>query len=821
MENRKSRAKTPLVAIVLTLLVSLGLNLVLGASEFEEAYRTALVNKFGIVVKTIKTQVENSMSLGKPLHLFGDAMGGFFQEAEKQDPGIGNLYVVSSTGSILYSTRAGAVGRDMPVPYTRGAPNPSKEALLASETTSAGSSVYVSVPLYRNSQLYEGHVFLEFHQDLITDSLKRVLSDLGLASAFAFFLTLLVFLAVAMGLDRAGRPLSPRGTVVWILVTLFVSQSVYAVTNNRYYTQAYTTVYNANMAALSTSIQRDFDKVFRYGLSADRLRGAEDFLAERIKGNPECSNLYLFDENGRVVHQAGDLGKGSIMNESKSRLSSQQVPEAVKALMPGDPPLAVGGTVYVRLLKGVLALEVNSKLIEARLGEQTLDSATIAIVSLIMAFMLLELIRLNESRVLLSAAKSAERVEEGKTGLRFVRLACFIFTFGAFLPLAFLPQHIQQIYEASPLQIFGWNSDIMVSVPITTYMVGISVAMLLSIFVFRFLTLRTRYVVISALFVGGTLMTVFAQDILWMSLARFIAGMGFGGALLATTSLVNTFTGEKTLSSGFGIAAAGFAAAALCSVPIGGVLVNRLGSSAGLYTAAAFGVLFLVFILYFMKSEPTAPEVRRGTKLTLGQWTRILMSRHVLTYTLFMNIPFQILYWGLLQYVLPLYMANTMNFSEANIGRILSLFCVISLFAAFVSRFADRLMNDKLLLSVGSVIVGLALLLFNFFPTGGLLLFAGVIVAMGIQNLFVDSIEEVFVSKGHVPIAVDEETLLQSYKTVEKVLSIFVPTLSGILFLVAGFNQAMFLIGAFTLAGALLFLVFAQNGRTKKPVEGA
>lgn len=818
METTKQRAKTPWVAVVLTLLVSLGLNLVLGASEFEEAYRTALVNKFGISVKTIKTQVENSMSLGKPLHLFGDSMGPLFAEARNQDSGIGHLYITNSVGTILYATRPGTEGREMPVLYSKGSANPSKEALFATETTRAGDSVFVSIPLYRISQFYEGHLFLEFNQSLISNSILTILLDLGLTSLVTFALTLLVFVLVARLFSLLGRPLTARGTVVWILVVLFLSQGYYGVTNNRYYSQAYTQVYNANMTALSQSVRGDFDKVFSYGLPVERLKGAETFLAERLKGNPESSNLYVFDSQGKVLYQSGEAGTASVLEPSQAKLANLTLPAAVRTLAPGSPPLAIEGIVYVALLKGVLALEINRTLIDTRLGEQSLDSLTIAIVSLIVAFMLLELLRLNESRALLTVAQREQLKQEGTTGLRFIRLACFIFTFGAFVPLAFLPQHIQQIYDASPIQLFQWNSDIMVSVPMGTYMIGITAAMLLSIFVFRFLTLRTRYILISVFFVAGTLMTVLAKDILWMSLARFIAGMGFGGALLATTSLVTAFTDEKRRSSGFGIAAAGFAAATLCSVPIGGVIVNRLGTEAGLYTAIAFGILFLAFILFFLKTEaPAAPEVRKGAKLTVGQWTRILFSRHILTYTFFMNIPFQVLYWGLLQYVLPLYMSNSLGFSEANIGRILSLFCIISLFAAFASRLADRLMNDKLLLAFGSVTVGLALLLFNFVPEGGLALFIGVIVAMGIQNLFVDSIEEVFVSKGRVPVAVDEETLLQSYKTVEKVLSIFVPTLSGILFLVAGFNNAMFLLGVFTLAGAVLFFVFAQNGRTRIP----
>jgi predicted MFS family arabinose efflux permease len=608
---------------------------------------------------------------------------------------------------------------------------------------------------------------------------------------------------------------------VLVLAVLFASQIASTLVTGRYYAQAYTSVYDSNVAVLSQVVRKDLDKVLGYGVAIDHLKGCEEFLAQRLKGNPECSDMSVADSTGRILYHSGESGTAAATAGDLGKVVPDQM---VLNLTPGSTPLAAGGLVWVRLAQGYLVLQINQKLITSHLTEQTMDSLTIAIVSLIMAFMLLELIRLRQSLELLAPSRRAEMMEEGKTGPRFIRLASFIFTFGAFVPLAFLPQHIQRIYQASPLQLFNWNSDIIVSVPIAMYMVGITVAMLLSMFVLKLLSLRHRYVIVSVLFIIGSILTVYARDILILSLARFVAGMGFGGALLATTSLVTAYTDERTRSTGFGISAAGFAAATLCSVPIGGVIVNRLGTGAGLYTAVIFGALFLAFILAFLRGEERGETVSPATvrrKLGFGQWLRILGSRHILTYTFFMNIPFQVLYWGLFQYVLPLYMSNSMGISEANIGRILSLFCIISLFAAFISRFADRLMNDKLFLATGGIVVGVALLLFNLIPGGGgIVVFIAVIAAMGVQNLVVDSIEEVYISKGKVPVEVDDETLLQSYKTMEKVLSVFVPTLSGLLILAAGFNVGMFIIGAYTLAGAVLFLVSAVNGRRKTVQEG-
>ncbi len=812
----KNDAKSPVIAIILTLVVSLGLNLFLGLSQFEGVYKTAVINRFGILSQNMKSQLENSMSLGKPLHLFGNSMTELFQEALKQESDISQLYITDPAGLVLYSSRNGVTGKKIPLQYSRGIPNPKAEDMLRVETQRLGWSIFVSVPLYRNAKFYEGQLFLEFENALISRSMTKVLTDLGLVSLLIFTLTLCLFILIYHLRVKSGKTFTPRGIMFLILGMLFLSQASFALSANRYYAQAYSRAYDANVKVLSLSMRQDLDKILGYGLPIDRLKGADSFLAERIKGSPECSNILIFNDEGRVNYQAGARGLASIMESSADKLSGAILPAAAKKLVSGEAAKTLFGVVYVKLAKGYMGLEINQGLIKARLDDQALDSLTIAIVSLIVAFMLLELIRLAETKNFSVQDIQAGLSADGQSGLRFIRLASFIFNFSAFVPLAFLPQHIQRIYDSSSLKLFNWDRTVMVSVPIGTYMVGITVAMLLLIFVFKYLSLRQRYIIISLLYIAGSLMTVFAKDILIMSLARFIAGMGFGGALLATTSLVQVYTDEKNRSAGFGISAAGFAAAALCSVPIGGVIVNRLGTTAGLYTSTAFGVLFFIFILAFLKREDTeAYEAKPKKKLSIGQWLRILTSRHILTYTFFMNIPFQILYWGLFQYVFPLYMSNTMGISESNIGRILSLFCVISLFAALMSRFADKLMNDKLLLSLGAIIVGVALLLFNFFPAGGILLFIGVIGAMGIQNLVVDSIEEVFISKGKVPVDVDDETLLQSYKTVEKVISTVVPTLSSVLMLAAGFNLSMFILGIYTLVGALAFFFFAANGRKK------
>jgi ABC-type microcin C transport system permease subunit YejB len=86
---------------------------------------------------------------------------------------------------------------------------------------------------------------------------------------------------------------------------------------------------------------------------------------------------------------------------------------------------------------------------------------------------------------------------------------------------------------------------------------------------------------------------------------------------------------------------------------------------------------------------------------------------------------------------------------------------------------------------------------------------------MGIDNLFVDSIEEVYVSSGNIK-GISDENVIQSYKATEKIVSVFLPTITGLIITFVGFNGSMMFIGLWSAIGAITFVIFGVNGRWEK-----
>jgi len=68
----------------------------------------------------------------------------------------------------------------------------------------------------------------------------------------------------------------------------------------------------------------------------------------------------------------------------------------------------------------------------------------------------------------------------------------------------------------------------------------------------------------------------------------------------------------------------------------------------------------------------------------------------------------------------------------------------------------------------------------------------------------------------HQNVLNSEENLLQSYKVIEKVLSVFIPSVISLIIVTAGFNVSMLVIGLYSAVGAALFLLFGRNGRWGK-----
>jgi predicted MFS family arabinose efflux permease len=811
LSTQKGGFRAGFISFGAIIVMAFAVNGVLDISGFETTYRSSLVAQFSIQGEEIKAKIESSLNLGKKLFLLGDQVQDYFYNTMRQSTDIEHFYVADKNNNILYSTRASLRQRIIPFAFERGVDIDSTANGQRSPPVTVRflDACYICIPFYSENTTFEGTLLIEFSESVITNYMYKT------AKSIAFFAFILLALALAAYfLLYRLIPSPPRTAHVTglTIILLLASQITFSFHNYNFYNNAISGVFTKNITVLAKSIAENAQKSLDYNIGLTSLGKAKEYLAKRIEASPQCADIYITDINLKVLYEA--------------HIDDNSPPRARLTRQDRDLSMLPLTSMYG---SGYLVLRLNRPMINTILRNTALDSGTIIVVSLILAFIMKDFLAFVGG---LGALKRTNtRLSSGykEDSLRLIEISSFLFMFAAFEPLAFMPLYIQHVWTQNPpgsAIAAVLNEQTALSLPIGSYMLGVFSAMLLVLFVLKKMSIRNRYILMTTVFALGSVLTIFSTHILYLIAARFVSGFGYGGVLLSTSSLVIAYTDGKSRSEGFGTNAAAYAAASICAIPIGGIVVNKFGYEAGMVLSIVFALVFLAFSFFCIskagagsaETESAVAENTGGGTVSVKQFFRILFSRHILNYLFAMNFPFQLIYYGMFQFLLPIYMSNTLGLSQGNIGRLLSVYCVVSLSASWLGRFADRFKNDKLILVFGSSIAGIALVAFRFLPNGGLLFFAVVIVAMGIESVTIDALEEVFVSSGGIE-GVSEENLLQTYKVIEKVLSIFIPTITGFIIAVSGFSSSMFIIGVVSLAGAVVFYFLGKNGRWKKQIE--
>ncbi len=800
MESRRSDILS-FVAFLLVFIVGLAVNGLLGLSGFESVYRESLIRQYNVQGEFIKTRIESSLSLGKKLYLIPDQIESLFYEALDRSDGISHLYVADETGKVLYSTRP--VLAQNRLPFECFPPDDESVSGTIPYTVTFWDSEYISIPLY-NSGSTEGCVVIEFPKQTVTSYTVKMmrkiitlgLTLLGICSIFYLLFYLLL------------KRFSWSETFITVAL-LLVSQLAFTWKTYNMYNNDLSLIFNKNMNVMAKSVAEDLQKPLEYMDGYGELSRVPQYLQDRIVGNPQCSDIYITDSTYAVL---------------TSNSATSDILAAGERLDKNDTDLTFFA-LSSSSNSDYLVFRLNRPMINEILRDMALDSATIIIVALLFSFILKDFFFLMQNRKSISKPVSKMDSFDEANALRLIKVSTFFFMFAAFETLSFIPLFIKEVFQKAPGIFAGMDANTVISFPVSSYMLGIMIAMFITIFALKNLTIRKRYVLMSALFIVGSVLTILSSDMLILIIARFVAGFGFGGVLLSTSSLVIAYTSNRTRSQGFGTNAAASASASIASISVGGVISSKFGYHAGIIVSIVFASFFLLFSLFCItdqdsvKKENGAEVVPASKRLTARQFFRVFFSRHILSYILCINIPFQLIYVGLFQFLLPLYMSDTLMLSQGNIGRILCIFSIVSLAASSVSKFSDRFKNDKLLIATGAICVGVIMIIFNYWMAGGFIIFLALMFAMGIDNVFIDAIEEVYIESGHVK-DVDEENILQSYKTIEKVISVAIPTVTSAIIIRMAFSGSMLVIGAYSLIGAVLFIILGKNGRHPKVRKG-
>jgi predicted MFS family arabinose efflux permease len=813
------RIRNAIIASAIVLVVAQALNAILAVSSFEKTYSNTLISNFRIIARDLKREIETGVNFGKPISLFS-GMDTIFSNIMSENENIEELYVTFPDRKIIYSTDQAVVGNALGSDdFPEFTENPGLDQIYKSIVTYYRGATFISIPVYYNQQNWVGTVHLQFNPSVISDKVKAIIRDILsyfsiiLIVALAAVTVIQIIIGISHKDRKKGFKLQTKNTIV-ILLVLAVSQLLFAYKNNDYFRNAYIRIFNANVDTLSKAVKNDLEYILDWDVPIERMKKAEKILAGRLKNNPQAVEITVTDIDGRALFRAnledGVYHASSVLESSSVDIEDYRVDLTgtdVKRVI----PLKGGGDI-----DGFLAVFINTELIREQLKEILIDALTVIVVAMIFSIELLRVLSIimpTEG----SRKKRIELVEEdsGKK-LQIIRVTSFLFFFATLIPLSFLPIFIKEVFEISGFGLLNLAKDTVLSLPISSYMIGAAIVIPIIGFISNHFSIRSIFLISLVLFSGGTILSAFSTNITVLIIARLIAGFGYGAGIINSTNLIVGLTDSSNRTTGFGSWSGGFAAASICAISIGGVLVNHLGYRSGFFVATAFAVILGLFVLTYFKAQDMR-QLPKAEKTGLKSFFHIFRNRKLVANLLFSTIPIQLAYIGLFQYVFPLYM-NSMKVSQSNIGRILTIYGLIALITPLVSRASDRIKNNKLFIIIGNLITGVFLL--GFFLYENLLLMIFTIIAMGIGSMIVDAVNEAFIISTKEAKEMGETKLMSIYTTYEKIIAVIVPILAGILITSLGFSSSIGFIGIFTIGGVILFTLVGKGFRTRNQEKG-
>jgi MFS family permease len=395
-----------------------------------------------------------------------------------------------------------------------------------------------------------------------------------------------------------------------------------------------------------------------------------------------------------------------------------------------------------------------------------------------------------------------------------IRLPLFLFAMAEELSKPFLPLYIRSAIAGEP-----WLSEaVIVSLPLIAYLVALVVLSPVSGFLAERLSPRRAFLLalvpVAVSHVGLSISSTVAEIILW----RGVAGAGYAVATIACQeyALATASSGRHTR------AAASFVSVVIggtfCGTAVGGVLADRIGQSNVFLVGAVLIAVAAVVAFGMLSGESAKHTHKESAAAEFSGFLSVFRNRRFVALLFGIAIPANVLVATFLWYLVPLMLAD-LGSSPADIGRALMLYYLLTVVVApWVARLADRYSSTAMMLTIGGVISGVALMALSrgsgFWPITATIAVAGVAHAFIRAPQIAHALE---ISRS-AP-AKGQALMLGALRTFERIGSIFGLLLTAFLVGEIGYTTAVGMTGIGVTTGALLFAVVAGTYRPRTSGE--
>jgi MFS family permease len=466
-------------------------------------------------------------------------------------------------------------------------------------------------------------------------------------------------------------------------------------------------------ALIGETVRGDTERALELGIPFDGLVGVGQYFAVLLEDFPELDYLALRDEHDNIVH-----AKGSVPAEALD-------PEVT---IPWSGGTAIGDSLVSRysllsdgVIVGSVDVGVDGSFVRSKLEDLALDIAVILIVALVVAY---ELTVAVGQRISGRGAEGSTRKLLG--GAADIRLVLFLFVVGEELSKSFLPQFILSADNPFP----GLDPAVAVSLPIMAFLLTLAIA---SPFAGRLIgKFGQRGLFLMGLAAAATshLGMVFATDLVQIMGLRALTGVGYALATIACLEYMLDRIGGSTRVRTVGVFVTVVVGGTFAGTALGGILADRLGYRP-VFVVSLILVLVAGFLALRMMKTRRIEGADEIAAFSLGDVKAVLKRPTLVALLGGITIPMNVLMAAFLWYLVPLTLAAAGS-GAAAIGRTLMLYyLVILLGGPLVARLSDSHVRSWILVGVGSLLSGAALLIPSMNPSAVTVSVAVLVVGFG------------------------------------------------------------------------------------------
>ncbi len=798
--NVSSRTRQ-LITCAFLLAGAVGLLLILNYTKFASTFESRLQQRVSITARDAARSLDAQMALGITLS-DTPAQRGVLERARQSEPAMAAIAVISPRGKVVVSSGDGS--EELWESARKEIPGPGGVSVAK-----AGERSALSVPLTNAYGVAAGTLAVEYRLEEARGNVRSAFDSLLRAAGIGLLCALALF--GLMSARLMGRPGTvPQGAVsrlsLALTVILLGLQGLIAVDAYRSFQRIALQDAPTLATALARTVEPVLIRALEAGIPLEALNGTDAWLATAIENGPEFASIALLDSNQREIGRA-----------SKSEV-------AADALRQETRPLTIDG-------RPVASLRIG--LDPAELSERTRQLAIEFVMLLLAGGLLIHeaLAALIGGARVRTAEASQASASGSEIGLSALRFPLFLYFLGSELPRSFLPLWARDL-ASRPAQADdagglgsllaaaaqGLPQSLQVSLPLSIFLLAVALA---SPFAGAYCARRgaRRLLALGLCFaLAGQLVSMIANTMPSLALARVLSGISFGCVSLAALDFIGRQGGGR--AAGMAMYLAAYVAAGIAGSGLGALLYDRAGTSAVFGFGVGCSILALYSLLRFPIQTPTDAQAPR-LAASLGLLMRTPGFQKLI---LLASLPLQILQQGLLFYWVPLAVLSLGERTSFTGLAMMGYFAMVLLFNKPVAKLADRSGNYGRLLAVGLAIAGCAGLIGSVVSAGGSG-WPSAGVSPGAPAIFISVVligiawalafpsqgaMALLVSRTELP-GVDPAVSIGVYRTIERFGAMLTPILTAALIALLGLGGSALVLSAMLLVCGVAQFFFSKR----------